>query len=136
VPHRPIPHTLPVSLVLIAAGGALGALARYGLSGWVQARAGFFPWGTLVVNVLGSFVLGFAIRYLETAVLPPEWRQGVTIGLLGAFTTFSTFSYEAVALAQDGDWGRAVTYVLASVAVGLAAVVAGLGVAEITVRGR
>ncbi|MFP4624184.1 MAG: fluoride efflux transporter CrcB [Gemmatimonadota bacterium] len=125
-----------MSLILIAAGGALGAVARYGLAGWVQARAGFFPWGTLAVNVLGSFLLGFAFRYLETTVVPPEWRQAVTIGFLGAFTTFSTFSFEAVALAQDGDWGRAGSYVVASVVLGVVAVLAGLGAAEITVRGR
>lgn len=125
-----------MSLVLIAIGGALGALARYGLSGWVQARVGLFPWGTLVVNVLGSFLLGFAIRYLESTVVPPEWRQAIAIGLLGAFTTFSTFSYEAVALVQGGDWGRAAAYVVGSVALAVVALLAGLGVADVSVRGR
>ena len=125
-----------MQILLIAAAGALGAVARYGLSGWVQARAAFFPWGTLVVNVLGSFLLGFAFRYLEATTLPAEWRQAVTVGLLGAFTTFSTFSYEAVALIQDGDWSGAGAYVLGSVVLGLAAVVVGLGVANLTLAVR
>jgi CrcB protein len=125
-----------VNLVLIAAAGALGALARYGLTGWVQARAGFFPWGTLAVNVLGSLLLGFAFRYLETMVVPAEWREALIIGFLGAFTTFSTFSYEAVALAQDGDLGRAASYVAASVVLGLVAVLVGLGLADVSVGGR
>lgn len=125
-----------MKLLLIAVAGALGAVARYGLSGWVQERAAFFPWGTLVVNVLGSFLLGLAFRYLEATTLPAEWRQAVTIGFLGAFTTFSTFSYEAVAMIQDGDWHQAGWYVLASVALGLAAVVAGFGAATLTLTAR
>jgi CrcB protein len=125
-----------MTLILIAIGGALGALARYGLAGWVQERAGFFPWGTLVVNVIGCFLLGFAFRWLEATAVPAEWRHAATIGLLGAFTTFSTFSFEAVALAQDGDWPRAAGYVLLSVALGLAAVLAGLGVANVTLHPR
>lgn len=125
-----------MQLLLIAAAGALGAVARYGLSGWIQDRAAFFPWGTLAVNVLGSFLLGFAFRYLESTTLPAEWRQAVIIGFLGAFTTFSTFSYEAVAMAQDGDWTAAGAYVAASLALGLAAVVAGLGAANLTLTVR
>jgi CrcB protein len=122
--------------MLIALGGAVGALARYGIAGLVQSRADFFPWGTLAVNVLGSFLLGFAFRYMEAVAIPAEWRQAATVGLLGAFTTFSTFSFETVALAQDGDWRRAVTYLLSSILLGLAAVVAGLGLAGASLRVR
>lgn len=125
-----------MSLVLIALGGAIGAVARYGLSGLIQERAGFFPLGTLVVNVLGSFLLGFAFRYLEAVVVHPELRLAVTVGLLGAFTTFSTFSYEAVGLVQDGDWGRAGAYVLGSVVLGLLAVLGGLAVANLSLQVR
>ncbi len=125
-----------MQILLIAGAGALGAVARYGLTGWIQERAGFFPWGTLVVNVLGSFLLGFAFRYLEATTVPAEWRQALTIGFMGAFTTFSTFSYEAVAMIQDGDWHQAGGYVLGSVALGLVAVVAGLGVAHLTLSAR
>lgn len=117
-------------LIWIALGGALGALARFGLSGWVQGgTAGTFPWGTLVVNVLGCFLLGFAFRVLQLSALSPALRGAVTVGFLGAFTTFSTFSLEALVLIQEERWGRAAGYVGGSVALGLAAVVAGVLIA-------
>ena len=121
-----------VSLLLwIACAGALGALARYGLSGWVQdLYPGTFPWGTLAVNVLGCFLLGFAFRVLQLSALPPALRGAVTIGFLGAFTTFSTFSFETVELIQDGRWGRAAAYAGGSVALGLVALLAGLWLAS------
>lgn len=110
----------------IAIGGAAGAVARYGLGGWIQDRAGFgFPWGTLVVNVLGCLLIGFAVRYLETVRLPAELRALMGVGVLGAFTTFSTFSYETVALMEEGAWGRAAAYSLGSLALGIVAVYAG-----------
>jgi CrcB protein len=116
--------------VYIAIGGALGAVARYGVGGWVQDRTGFgFPWGTLVVNVLGALLIGFALRYLEAVRLSPEVRALIIIGGLGAFTTFSTFSYETVALLEDGEWLRAGAYAVGSLALGLVAVYAGLAVA-------
>lgn len=117
-------------LLMVAAGGALGAVARYGLSGWVQSVTdGTFPWGTLVVNVLGCFFLGFAFRVLQLSALAPALRGAVTVGFLGAFTTFSTFGLETVGLLQDGRWARAAAYVGASVAVGVVAVLAGLWLA-------
>lgn len=117
-------------LIWIALGGALGALARFGLSGWVQGgTAGTFPWGTLAVNVLGCFLLGFAFRVLQLSALSPALRGAVTVGFLGAFTTFSTFSLEALVLIQEERWGRAAGYVGGSVALGLAAVVAGVWIA-------
>jgi CrcB protein len=96
----------------IALGGLLGTIARYGLQGWVQARAGtVFPAGTLLVNLLGSLVLGFLLRYATgSMVLSPEWRAGLAIGFCGAFTTMSTFSYETLALLYDGEYWRAVLY--------------------------
>lgn len=115
----------------IAIGGALGAVARWGVGGWVHGWAGAaFPWGTLAVNVGGSFLLGFAFLYLESVALPGELRRFLAIGFLGAFTTFSTFAYESVALLRDGEWIRAGGYVSASVVLGLAGVVAGFGVAR------
>lgn len=119
-------------IALVAVGGAVGALARFGMAGWVQSRAGAFPWGTLAVNVLGSFLLGFLLRYLQDVAVPPEWRLALTVGLLGAFTTFSTFSYEVVALVQTGDWQRAGAYVVGSVALAVVAVFAGIGLGEAT----
>lgn len=114
----------------VAAGGALGALLRFGVSGWVQAwTAGPFPWGTITVNAVGSALLGFAVVWLEAAATPAEIRQFATIGLLGGFTTFSTFSWEAVALLRDGDGWGAAGYVTGSLVAGLVGVVLGLGLA-------
>lgn len=124
-------------LVFIALGGALGALARYGLSGWVHTWTGTeLPWGTFTVNALGCFLIGFALRYLEGVPAGPGLRALVTVGLLGAFTTFSTYAYESMALLRDGEWGRAALYSLGSLAVGLVAVGLGLGVAEAILRAR
>ena len=119
-----------MTLLYVALGGAAGAVARYGLGGWVQGLAGFgFPWGTLVVNLVGSLLIGFAVRYLEAVHLAPDLRALVTIGLLGAFTTFSTFTLETVTLLEDGAWGRAGAYAFGSLFLGLAAVYVGMTVA-------
>ena len=115
----------------VAVGGGIGALLRYGMSGWVQEwTAGPFPWGTMTVNVVGSLLLGFTIVWLETTTTSAEWRQFATIGLLGSFTTFSTFSYEAIALLRDGDRLGATGYVAGSLAAGLVGVVIGLALAS------
>ena len=116
--------------IYIAAGGAAGAVARYALGGWIHAYAGSrFPWGTFVINVLGSLLIGLALRLLEAVPVTPEVRALVTIGVLGGFTTFSTYTYETVALARDGDWLRAGAYAVGSLTAGLVAVGVGLGVA-------
>ena len=125
-------------IVFVAVGGALGAMARYGVGGWVHGwTSSTFPWGTVVVNAAGSFLLGFSMRYLELVVAPPELRAGLTVGFLGAFTTFSTYSYETVALLQEGAWGRAATYALGSLVIGVLFVLAGIAVAQLVspVRG-
>jgi len=126
-----------MSLLFIALGGAAGALARYGLAGWVHTHASAtFPWGTLVVNLTGAFVLGFAYRYLVASGASAEFRGFVTIGLLGAFTTFSTFSYEAAMLLQDGKWTFAGAYIIGSVALGVCGALAGLWLATVTLSFR
>lgn len=120
------------ALVAVASGGALGAVARYLASGWVQdATGGFFPWGTLVVNAVGSFLLGFSMIWLQSTLASSEVRALVTIGFLGSFTTFSTFSYETLALVRDGAWWRAGGYAAGSMALGLGAVVAGGALAAV-----
>jgi len=91
---------------------------------------GFFPWGTLSVNVLGSLAIGFALVWLQATVSSPEVRELVAIGFLGSFTTFSTFSYEAMTLIRDGEWWQAAGYSLGSVVLGLLAVALGAGVAS------
>ncbi len=124
-----------MTLLVVAAGGALGAVSRYITTGWVQSLSGdFFPWGTLVVNVLGSLALGFGLVWLQASVASAEARQFVAIGFLGSFTTFSTFSFETVAMLRDGEWWRAGGYVAGSVVVGLAAVIFGMGAANALLR--
>lgn len=117
-----------IKLLLIGGFGAAGALARYGLDSWVSdATQGQFPWGTLTVNVLGAFLLGLLIPFTtDRLLLDEEVRIGITIGLLGSFTTFSTFTYESIRLAEDSAWLLAFANVFAMVVIGLLAGVAGL----------
>src|SRR5712692_8085717 len=111
-------------LLYLAAGGVLGTLARFALQGVIQPPGGTFPWGTLVVNVLGSFALGFLMRYLlGSGVASAELRAAATIGFCGAFTTMSSFSYETVALLNDSQYWRAGWYVVSSVGGSLIATV-------------
>ena len=119
-------------IALLIVFGMAGTLARYGLQGLVQQRTGAtFPYGTLVVNLLGCFLLGGIAQYgLTHLTIPPEWRIGITVGFFGAFTTFSSFSWEAVRLMEDGEWMRATAYVLASVVGGLACIFCGMRIAD------
>ena len=112
----------------IAAGGAIGALLRYWTSVAVHSRLGAgFPYGTLVVNVLGSLLMGWlSIWFIDRLAVGPAMRAFLFIGLLGAFTTFSTFSIETLNLMEAGQPGKAVINVIVSVTVCVAA--AGLGV--------
>ncbi len=119
-------------IALLVVFGAAGTLARYGLQGLVQERTGSsFPGGTLVVNLLGCFLLGGIMEYaLAHVTIPPEWRIGITTGFFGAFTTFSTFSWETARMLEEGEWTRAGVYVFASVMGGLAAVFLGIRLVE------
>ena len=119
-------------ITYIALGGILGTLARYALQGWIQTRAGTgFPIGTLIINLAGSLVLGFVVRYATgSTVVSPEVRAGLTIGFCGAFTTMSTFSYESMTLLSDGEYLRAAVYMGGTIAGCLAAVVIGTVMAE------
>ncbi|HKT43389.1 MAG TPA: fluoride efflux transporter CrcB [Gaiellaceae bacterium] len=114
--------------VAIAIAGAVGALARYGLEGLVSRRApGAFPWGTFAVNVSGAFVLGFVFTVMTEQFTVAPWIRGaVTIGFLGAYTTFSTLSFETYRLAEDGALGLAAANAFGSLAAGLAAVYLGV----------
>lgn len=91
-------------LLAIAAGAVLGAWLRYGLSVWLNARHLWLPLGTLTANLVGGFAIGFLLQLAERGVLSAEWRLFAVTGLLGALTTFSTFSAEVVALLQRGAW--------------------------------
>ncbi|HMH54928.1 MAG TPA: fluoride efflux transporter CrcB, partial [Gemmatimonadales bacterium] len=116
----------------VALGSAIGGVSRYLLGGLVQRMLDTtFPAGTLLVNVTGSFLLGAIIRYaLETPSLTPEVRAFLTIGVCGGYTTFSTFSYETMALLEDGEWARAGVYITASVILSLIATFTGFALAR------
>lgn len=95
-----------VRLLAVCVGGAAGSGARYLLSGWTFRLLGTgFPWGTLVVNLLGSFLLGFLMQVsLSSESIGPAWRAGLAIGLLGGFTTYSTFNYETLEYLRERAW--------------------------------
>jgi len=124
-------------LFMISVGGAVGAVARYGLSGWAQALLDTtFPAGTMVVNVLGSFLLGLALPLFESLAWSAEARTMVTMGFLGAFTTYSTFSYEAVVLLEGGEWARGALYMGGSLLLGVVGIVAGMASASFILQTR
>ena len=122
------------SYVLIAIGSAVGGVARFWCSSWIAERAGeTFPWGTLAVNVGGSFLIGLIAGLAAPEgrfYLNPEWRQLLMIGVLGGFTTFSSFSLQTLMLLRDGDWLGAFANVALSVSACLGAVWAGYAAAE------
>jgi fluoride exporter len=122
-----------MTIVGIAVAGALGALARYGLEGFVSGRTGGgFPWGTFAVNVSGAFVLGLVFTLLTERFIAEPWlRSSATIGFLGAYTTFSTLSFESYRLLEDGAVGLAAANLLGSCAAGLLAVYLGVVVGRI-----
>ncbi len=124
---RVMPDMLFPMLWYIAIGSALGGVSRYLLGGMVQRVFDTtFPAGTLVVNLTGSFLLGLFLRIaLDTPALTPELRAFLTIGFCGGYTTFSTFSYETVALLKDGEWTRAGAYAGLSVLLSLGATILG-----------
>jgi CrcB protein len=106
-----------MQLVYIALFGAIGCLARYFVSGWGYALFGrALPWGTLTVNIAGSFLLGLIMEgSLRSTLLSPELRMGLGVGFLGGFTTFSTFSYETFRLLEEGSYLHAGANVLFNV---------------------
>ena len=118
--------------IAIAAGGALGALARYGVASAVHGALGRgFPYGTLVVNALGSLLIGVCyVALVERTQAAGEWRALLMVGFLGAFTTFSTFSLESLGLLERAEYGKAVANVLLNVLLCLLAAGAGLWLAR------
>jgi CrcB protein len=122
-----------VTLLLIGVGGFAGAISRYVVDGLVIDRTGgTFPWGTLVVNASGTFVLGLVFAMTtERAIFPAEIRAPVMIGYLGAYTTFSTYLLESWRLIEGGAWGLAALNLGGSVVVGVVALVAGLALGRV-----
>jgi len=122
-----------MGLVYIALGGATGAVARYLVDGAIaQATGGSFPWGTLVINVSGSFALGVLFAFsVERALLPAEIRGPLMIGFLGAYTTFSTLMLESWRLAEDGALALALANLVGSGLLGIVAVALGLTIGRL-----
>jgi CrcB protein len=109
--------------VMIGVGGFAGSIARYLLGNYVGSRLGFrFPYGTLLVNISGCFVLGVCMALLARTTANPYWRYLVPIGFIGAYTTFSTFEYETLRAMQDGQLATGLLNVAVSVIAGFAAV--------------
>jgi CrcB protein len=121
-----------VKILFIAGGGAIGSVLRYAVQGWVQRASGaIFPFGTLAVNVAGCLIIGVLAGALAgPLLLREEYRIGLLIGILGGFTTFSSFGLETFHLANDRQFGLAAANVIVSCALGLAAVWLGYRLAE------
>jgi fluoride exporter len=116
----------------VAVAGALGALARYGLGDVLSRRFPGFPWATLLINVTGSFLLGAVFVILtERTSASPAFRSTVMIGLIGSYTTFSTFSLETVRLLQEGSAAAAGMNVLGNLGIGLSALWLGMTVGKV-----
>lgn len=114
-------------LLMIALGGAVGSLARYG-TGTLLLRATektLFPWGTLAVNVIGCLAIGYLNGLLDDRLIRPELRFLLVIGFLGGYTTFSTFGWETAAMLRQGEYARVIGYVLANNLIGVLLVVIG-----------
>ncbi len=112
----------------VACGGALGAMGRHLISGQVMRWAGSgFPWGTLIVNVMGSFILGALVEYMALRwSTTQEMRGFLVVGVLGGFTTFSAFSLDAVLLLERGSLGPAFAYIAGNLVLSICGLIAGL----------
>ncbi|MBI2407426.1 MAG: fluoride efflux transporter CrcB [Gemmatimonadetes bacterium] len=115
-------------VLAVALGSAVGGVARFLLSAWLEQRAATsFPWATLLINISGSLLLGFLATWTyESAGVPADVRALLTTGLCGGYTTFSTFSLETVALMEEGLFGRAAAYIALSVIVSIVGAYAGI----------
>lgn len=121
-----------MSLFYVALGGAIGASARYLVGGWIGAWLGSeFPWGTLFANVSGSFLIGVVLILVEGGAIPAEARLFLAVGVLGGYTTFSTFSYESLTLLTDGRVFLMLLNTLGQVTLGLVFVYLGIVVGRI-----
>ena len=127
---------MSLDVLWVGIGGGIGSITRYMLGLWIAERLGTsFPWGTFVINVTGSLLIGVILTVLtDKVVADPAWRLFIVVGFLGGYTTFSSYTFEALTLASAGEWGFALAYVLGSNVVGLLAVVLGVIAAHLVWR--
>jgi len=119
--------------LLVAVGGAVGAVLRYAVSGWVSQRLGVsFPWGTAVVNLTGSFLLGvLGVLVTERLVLPGPALTLLGVGVLGGYTTFSTWQYETLRMLENGSWVQGLVNLAGGTVAGLASMALGVVVGRL-----
>lgn len=119
-----------LAVLLVALGGGIGSSVRYLVGGWFASRFGpAFPYGTFVINVTGSFIIGLFLTFAQDrASLSPYWRLFFAVGFVGGYTTFSTFEYESIRLLQDRELLLGATYIVGSVLTGAVGAVAGIAV--------
>lgn len=127
---------MSIDVLWVGVGGAVGAITRYMFGLWIAERLGTsFPWGTMVINITGSLLIGLILTVLtDKVVADPAWRLLLVVGFLGGYTTFSSYTFEVLALANAGEWIFALAYVLGSNVIGLLAVVLGAMVAHLVWR--
>ena len=127
---------MSIDVLWVGVGGAVGAITRYMFGLWIAERLGTsFPWGTMVINITGSLLIGLILTVLtDKVVADPAWRLLLVVGFLGGYTTFSSYTFEVLALASAGEWIFALAYVLGSNVIGLLAVVLGAMVAHLVWR--
>lgn len=114
-----------INILIVGIGGFIGSIARYLLGGWIHRllNNAWFPYGTLVINICGCFIIGFLNGLSESSgVFSPETRLFIFIGILGGFTTFSSFGYETFALFRDGEWLASIANITLQIILGLCAV--------------
>lgn len=122
-----------LNILVVAAGGSIGAVSRYLVSTWAAERFGAsFPYGTLIVNVVGCFIIGiFMTMTTERFIINPYWRLLITVGFVGGLTTFSSFSYETFRLLEDADMMMAFYNIALNLALGFFATWLGIGAARL-----
>jgi CrcB protein len=125
-----------MDFLLVGIGGFLGANARFFISGWIAERIGAtLPWNTFIINLTGSFVIGFLLTaFTERFLLEPAWRLFLVVGFLGGYTTFSSYAWEGFRLLEDGAWQWAAAYLLGSTGLGLLATILGVVAARSLAR--
>ena len=117
-----------MNVLLVALGGAIGSVARYLAGAFIANRFDpGFPWGTFIVNVSGSFLIGVILSFVGGGLLPAGARPFLAVGVMGGYTTFSTYSHETLQLMQGGEFGAAMLNALGQVITGLIAVYLGVG---------